>query len=191
MPVEETEVRTSFEELAKLQLEIYAKEVRELYREVRDLRSRVADYESKEIAGSQSGPAPGTADLESSRDGTFEGDVRLSVEVEGSIGLVVSFVQQLREMPAMRLRRLSNDKGDGVTLWVALREPTSLLDVLGSMEGVSEVAPDRTAAPASEVEQIEDDERVLEIDGTRLTVRLVSNNSAAAASQIGELAAAS
>ena len=148
----ESEVRTSFEELAKLQLEIYAKEVRELYREVRDLRSQVAEDEAKASAPNTvlSESAPRAVDRGS--DGTFEGDVRLSVQVEGRIGLVVSFVQQLREMPAMRLRRLSNDKGDGVTLWVALREPASLLDVLGRMEGVSEVAPDRAAARGSEAD---------------------------------------
>ena len=191
MPMAESEVRTSFEELAKLQLEIYAKEVRELYREVRDLRSQVAEYEAKASAPNTvlSESAPRAVDRGS--DGTFEGDVRLSVQVEGRIGLVVSFVQQLREMPAMRLRRLSNDKEDGVTWWVALREPTSLLDVLGRMEGVSEVAPDRAAARGSEADPVEDEERVLEIDGPRLTVRLVSSNSAAAASRIEALAAAS
>jgi hypothetical protein len=70
----------------------------------------------------------------------YEGTVRLLVRSEGTMGLIVNFVQQLRERQEFRLLRMENSR-DGVTnIWLALREPVPLRDALYEMDGVSEVS---------------------------------------------------
>ena len=59
------------------------------------------------------------------------------------MGLVVSFVQRLREKPELRLLRLANNREGGVNVWVGLREPISLQRVLGQIDCVVRVSPPR------------------------------------------------
>ena len=93
------------------------------------------------------GPAGPSGD-----DELFEGTVLLRVTSKGSMGLVVTFVQQLREKPEFRLLRMENSRDGSTNIWLALREPVALRDVLGDIEGVAETnladVPD--AAPGSD-----------------------------------------
>ena len=75
-------------------------------------------------------------------EGIYEGTVHLQLLVEGGMGLIFSFTQQLREKPVFRLLRLNNNATGGVDIWLGLREPVRLEDVLLEMASVAEVRPD-------------------------------------------------
>ena len=75
-------------------------------------------------------------------DELYEGTVRLSVHAEGPPGPVVAFAQRLDKKPECRLIRMSNNVSSGVDVWLALREPVSLRQLL-RVEGVAEVSATR------------------------------------------------
>ena len=77
----------------------------------------------------------------SQEEGVYEGTVRLNLEAEGNLGLVITFTQQLRENAEFRLLRLTNNPESGVEIWLGLRQPLSLRPVLMDMAGVAEVTP--------------------------------------------------
>ena len=91
-------------------------------------------------------------DLSAGEEELFEGTVRLNVRVEGGMGLVVSFTQQLRERQEFRLLKLSNNRTGGTDIWLGLRQPIPLRDMLDAMEVVSEVShtAGRDLSPESE-----------------------------------------
>ena len=76
----------------------------------------------------------------------YEGNVRIIVMARDKMGLLVSFAQQVREYPELRLLRLTDSGVDGVDIRLALRQPIPLRDILGEMEGVSEVRPAQSHA---------------------------------------------
>lgn len=82
----------------------------------------------------------------------YEGTVRLNVFQEGAVGMVVNFVQQLREKPEFRLLRMANNREGGVDVWLALRQPIPLRQMLTEVKGVSEVSRTggRDLSPGSE-----------------------------------------
>ena len=82
----------------------------------------------------------------------YEGTVQLSLQAEGNMALVVNFVQQLRERPEFRLLRMVNNRRGGTDIWLGLREPISLRQMLSQVEGVAQVSPTRhrDLSPASE-----------------------------------------
>ena len=82
----------------------------------------------------------------------YEGTVRLNVFQEGAVGMVVNFVQQLREKPEFRLLRMANNREGGVDVWLALRQPIPLRQMLTEVKGVSEVSHTRARdlSPGSE-----------------------------------------
>ena len=69
----------------------------------------------------------------------YEGTVRLRVRAEGSMALVITFVQQLRQNSGLRLQKMVNNRQGGTDIWLALREPVRMLDEIGAMEHVSSV----------------------------------------------------
>ena len=69
----------------------------------------------------------------------YEGSVRLRVKAEGSMALVVTFVQQLRQKSELRLQKMVNNRQGGTDIWLALREPIRMLDEIGAMDHVSSV----------------------------------------------------
>lgn len=71
----------------------------------------------------------------------YEGTVRLYVEAAGGARQVLPFVDALRRRPEFRLLQLVGDYKDGVGIWLGLRAPLSLPEVLRGMEGVSQVMP--------------------------------------------------
>jgi hypothetical protein len=74
-------------------------------------------------------------------DEIYEGTVRLKVQAEGSVGLMVGFVQRLGDNPDCRVLRLLGDARGGVEAWLKLRTPVSLREWLGAMDGVVHVSP--------------------------------------------------
>ena len=98
----------------------------------------------------QPSPAEGPADTEEAtqepdEEGLYEGTVHLLLVVEGGMGLIFNFTQQLREKPVFRLLRLNNNGLGGVDIWLGLREPVALEQALLEMEGIVEVSPNPDA----------------------------------------------
>ena len=71
----------------------------------------------------------------------YEGAVRLDVESDGDIQLVVSFVQELRLNAQFRVLRLVSHSQTDMEISLGLREPLRLKQILGEIEGVSQVSP--------------------------------------------------
>lgn len=84
------------------------------------------------------GAAEATAEL-------YEGTVQLKVTAEGnargSMGLALRFTQNLRQRPEFRLLRLTKDPDGAVEVWLGLRQPTPLRDILREIENVAKVSP--------------------------------------------------
>ncbi len=73
-------------------------------------------------------------------DEVYEGTVKLQVEAKQSVRQVIQFVDALRSKSDFRMLQLvgSHDEG-GVGIWLGLRAPLRLREVLMQMEGVSRV----------------------------------------------------
>ncbi|MDA1349862.1 MAG: FHA domain-containing protein [Chloroflexi bacterium] len=84
---------------------------------------------------------PSDAEALSDEAELYEGTVHLTLRVEGGLGLIFSFTQQVRQMPELRLLRLNNNPMGGADIWLGLREPVSLGLMLLQMEGVAEANP--------------------------------------------------
>ena len=77
-------------------------------------------------------------------DEIYEGTIRLNVRSEGSMGSLIGFVHRLGENPDCRILRLEGDaRKNGVEAWLFLRQPLSLSEWLGAMEGVIRVSATR------------------------------------------------
>ena len=83
---------------------------------------------------------PGATGDAADDEALYEGTVRLNVQTQSNMGLVVNFTQRLREQPEFRLLRLSKNRKGGVDVWLALREPVSLRRLLSTVEGVVAVS---------------------------------------------------
>ena len=88
----------------------------------------------------------------------YEGTVRLNVELEGQVRLVVSFVTELRFNSHLRMLRLVANPPESVDIWLALREPLKLKQILAQMEEVAEVR----GSPQSAATQL-DQENALDV----------------------------
>ena len=102
-----------------------------------------------------SGAVPAGSEMAASvpkEEEMYEGTVRLKVQAQGGMGVVVSFVQALRDKPELRLQRLTNSRGGTVNVWIGLREPVRLRSMLSEMEAVAEVGlpMGRDLSPESE-----------------------------------------
>ena len=78
----------------------------------------------------------------------YEGVVNLHVEAAGDMGLVVSFVQQVREMTELRVMRLANNLVGGVDNKLSLRQPAPLVFMLNELNSVAEVRPNDDDGPS-------------------------------------------
>ena len=73
-----------------------------------------------------------------------EGSVRLILHVaEGGMGLVLNFAREIRDNPETRVLRMVNEPGGAVHIWIALRQPVSLRQILSGVPGVVNVSPTR------------------------------------------------
>lgn len=91
------------------------------------------------------GPAPAlTSEI-------YEGTVKLRVEATDSFRQVIQFVEALRQKSELRLLKLVGGFENGVDIWVGLRAPLALKQVLLDMEGISAAeTPDWLHHDASE-----------------------------------------
>ena len=81
----------------------------------------------------------------------YEGTVKLRVDATDSFRQVIQFVEALRQKSDFRLLKLVGGFEDGVDIWIGLRAPLALKQVLLGMEGVSAVdIPDWLDQDASE-----------------------------------------
>ncbi len=78
-----------------------------------------------------------------SRDGIFEGTVRLCVEGTISVQMVISFVNTLRQKPCVRVLELVGTAVAGVDIRLELRKPMHFISALRQIEGVSKVETSR------------------------------------------------
>ena len=83
----------------------------------------------------------------------YEGLVRLRVTVDVDVRLVVNFVTELRQISELRLLRLACDTPTSVSIWLSLREPVSLIQMLGKMEAVGQVMRSEEQSGTTEGEE--------------------------------------
>ncbi len=72
-------------------------------------------------------------------EGVYEGTVKLRVEAKEHVRQVIQFVDALRQRSDFRLLQLVGNYKEGVGIWLGLRSPLRLKEVLLQMEGVSQV----------------------------------------------------
>ena len=99
------------------------------------------EFASAEAQPADAAAAAEEAALPAEGEEIYEGTVRLNVQAEGSMALVMGFTQRLRERPAFRLLRLNNNPRGGVDIWLGLREPLPLRQTLGELESVADCSP--------------------------------------------------
>ncbi|MFQ5873733.1 MAG: hypothetical protein ACE5JL_08015 [Dehalococcoidia bacterium] len=76
----------------------------------------------------------------SEEDGeVYEGSVELRVESNESLRQVVKFVDALRRNPDFRLLQLVGNHHEGIGIWLGLRSPVRLKEILLEMAGVTQV----------------------------------------------------
>ena len=93
---------------------------------------------------------------EPSKEHLFEGTVRLSIKTTGSIRGMINFVDELRQSQDFHLLRLVADQHkEGMDIWLRLRGPLELKDILLQVEGVARVEvptePDAGAEPGEQL----------------------------------------
>lgn len=74
-----------------------------------------------------------------SAEGVYEGTVELRVEAEEHVRQVIKFVDALRQKSDFRLLQLVGNYKEGVGIWLGLRSPLRLKEILLQMESVSQV----------------------------------------------------
>ena len=86
-------------------------------------------------------PGYGVSDKPSqgSGDEVYEGTVRLCVETHNSFQTLIQFMRALRWTPDFRLLGLVGNHKGRVNIWLRLRLPLRLKEVLLQMEGVTHV----------------------------------------------------
>ena len=70
----------------------------------------------------------------------YEGTVMLTLEGDRTISQVVQFVRELCREPEIRLQKLRRTHKRGVDIWLALRRPIRLKNVIPNIEGVTLVS---------------------------------------------------
>ena len=112
-------------------------------------------YRPGEIAGMPEEPS------QSSGRDLYEGNVKLTVGAEDDILQLVYFVSTLHQMPQVRLLRLECN-AQNVEIYLSLREPIHLREILSQVQGVTEVS-----APQEHEDSPPDHERMLDVQMER------------------------
>ena len=129
-------------------------------REVTEARAVVDQSEAagaEEIANIPEEPS------QSSGQDLYEGNVKLTVGAEDDVLQLVYFVSELRQMSQVRLLRLERNAQD-VEIFLSLREPIHLREILSQVQGVTEVS-----APQEHKDSPPDHERLLDVQLAALT----------------------
>ena len=77
----------------------------------------------------------------------YEGTVRVKVRTQKQMGQMVLLLRQVHRQPELRLLKLGYGPNGSVDLRLRLRQPVSLRDILGKMEGVADVSLAQGPAP--------------------------------------------
>ncbi|MDA1219919.1 MAG: response regulator transcription factor [Chloroflexi bacterium] len=86
--------------------------------------------------------------------GSYEGTVRLAITTLGPVRNLINFVSELRQNSQFRLLRLvANPHTEGMDIWLGLREPLPLVNILTGISGVHAVGP-RDSPDAENEEQL-------------------------------------
>lgn len=87
-------------------------------------------------------PSRALANPVDKRTECYEGRFVLHLQSEGYIGLLLDYIRELRASPHFQFLRFLTDPSLGVDIWLDLREPLPLPQVLMEMENVVGVIPD-------------------------------------------------
>ncbi|MCH8186551.1 MAG: hypothetical protein IH862_10665 [Chloroflexi bacterium] len=102
----------------------------------------IVESRVEEIASSVDEAGP---DEDAPRSGgigeVYEGTVKLRVDATDSFRQVIQFVEALRQKAGFRLLKLVGGFEDGVDIWVGLKAPIAINEVLLTMPGVAQVTP--------------------------------------------------
>ena len=91
-------------------------------------------------------PTPADEPANVAGGGLYEGTVRLMVTSSGPVKNLLNFVGELRQNTQLRLLRLvASQRSESMDIWLGLREPLHLIQILEDIPGVSQV----TALPDS------------------------------------------
>ena len=110
--------------------------------------SRVATWPPENLAAGlqerdqyfQETPSSSIADAVG--EGLTDGDIVLKVRAEGNVGMtLINFVKELRNNPPFRFLRLASQRDGSINIWLSLRWPMSVPQVLGESRSVAEVSP--------------------------------------------------
>ena len=73
----------------------------------------------------------------------YEGSARLVLKVaeSGDMGLVLDFARQIRDNADLRVLRMLNEPGGAVHIWIGIRQPIALRQLLAEVGGVVDVSP--------------------------------------------------
>ena len=101
------------------------------------VESRVEEIASSVEEAGEDEEAPVSGDMGE----VYEGTVKLRVDATDSFRQVIQFVEALRQKAGFRLLKLVGGFEDGVDIWVGLKAPTAINEVLMGMPGVAQVSP--------------------------------------------------
>jgi len=101
------------------------------------VESRVEEIASSIEEGGDGEEAPRSGGMAE----VYEGTVKLRVDATDSFRQVIQFVEALRQKAGFRLLKLVGGFEDGVDIWVGLKAPIAINEVLMTMPGVAQVTP--------------------------------------------------
>ena len=104
---------------------------------VSTVESRVEEIASSVDEGGHDEDAPRSGGIGE----VYEGTVKLRVDATDSFRQVIQFVEALRQKAGFRLLKLVGGFEDGVDIWVGLKAPIAINEVLLAMPGVAQVTP--------------------------------------------------
>ena len=104
---------------------------------VSPVESRVEEIASSVEEGGPDEEAPRSGGIGE----VYEGTVKLRVDATDSFRQVIQFVEALRQKAGFRLLKLVGGFEDGVDIWVGLKAPVAINEVLMTMPGVAQVTP--------------------------------------------------
>ncbi len=104
---------------------------------VSNVESRVEEIASSVEEAGPDEDAPRSGDIGE----VYEGTVKLRVDATDSFRQVIQFVEALRQKAGFRLLKLVGGFEDGVDIWVGLKAPIAINEVLMGMPGVAQVTP--------------------------------------------------
>ena len=104
-----------------------------------DFHERAEGLNARQPARPADGANGAKSDFLRPKAKIYEGIVQLNVEIGGQLLSIIDFVASLRHDSSMRLLRMVGNPPHNVVIWLSLREPMPLEQVLDHMEAVTEV----------------------------------------------------